>query len=181
MKRICSFFSIFILLSLAFIPQALAIAPTPSIPAASVEYSLPYPGLLPDNPFYVLKVVRDQLILWLVRDPNEKAFYQLLLSDKRLTAGEILINTGKIPLGVTTIVIGENFYRQAVNSTLRSGSSNSVDLVAKLTLAGAKHLSVIASLFPKVSGRPLSELETAYQESQLSQSRVMEVLVTPRR
>ena len=33
------------------------------------QYNLPYPGLLPDNRFYLLKMIRDRVVGMLIADP----------------------------------------------------------------------------------------------------------------
>src|SRR5579883_115828 len=61
--------------------QSAAVSPT-GVP----DYVLPYPGILPDNPFYFLKVLRDRLILFFISNPTKKSSFYLLQSDKRLEA-----------------------------------------------------------------------------------------------
>ncbi len=42
------------------------------------EYALPYPGILPDNVLYNLKVFRDKVFEFLIIDPVKKADFYLL-------------------------------------------------------------------------------------------------------
>src|SRR3989344_6985739 len=51
------------------------------------EYTLPYPGILPDNLLYPIKVFRDRIVSFLISDPLKKAEFNLLQADKRLQAG----------------------------------------------------------------------------------------------
>jgi len=48
----------------------------------SIDYTLPYPGLLPDNPLYPLKMIRDRIILFLINDSAKRTEYYLLQADK---------------------------------------------------------------------------------------------------
>ena len=68
-----------------------------------VEYELPYPGLLPDNPLYYLKAIRDNILKFLIRDPMKKAEFDLLQSDKRLGASYALLKKGNYDLCITTL------------------------------------------------------------------------------
>ena len=55
-------------------------------PTPTPNYLLPYPGMLPDNPLYMLKAMRDRVINFLIADSQKKAEFYLLQSDKRLNA-----------------------------------------------------------------------------------------------
>ena len=56
------------------------------------NYELPFPGLLPDHPLYLLKAGRDRALIFVTRDYDSKARLQLELSDKRVRAGELLVD-----------------------------------------------------------------------------------------
>ena len=60
-----------------------------------IEYTLPYPGILPDSPLYFLKTARDKIVSFLISDPLKKAEFNLLAADKRLNSGIFLFNKGK--------------------------------------------------------------------------------------
>src|SRR3990167_6486999 len=136
----------------------------------SIDYALPYPGILPDNPLYFLKVTRDRIVSWLVLDPVKKGYYLLLLSDKRLAAGKVLVETGKADLGVTTVVNGEEYFSEAIDQVE----------VAKRKVAGRKHEEVIDALATRVNGQEATRLTKAYESSQKSKSRVMKLLTEVR-
>jgi hypothetical protein len=70
-------------------------------------YELPHPGILPDNPFYVVKNIRDTLIRWSAQDLHEKAEIQLLQSDKYMGMALELAKKGKHKLTVETLIEGE--------------------------------------------------------------------------
>ncbi len=72
-----------------------------------VNYYLPYPGVLPDHPFYFVKMMRDKIREWTLFDGARKAEYWSLLADKRIAAGKVLIEGNKQALGIQT-------YRKAV-------------------------------------------------------------------
>ncbi len=86
-------------------------APTP---LQKVEYVLPYPGILPDHPLFVLKEFRDKILDFLIVDPLRKAEFYVLQADKRLGMGVMLIDKGKSELAVQTIAQGEKYFTQVV-------------------------------------------------------------------
>ncbi len=76
----------------------------------SIEYTLPYPGILPDHPLYPLKKIRDKILDFLIRDPMKRIEYYLLMSDKRYAMGIFLTASGKYDLAVQTLDEAEDFY-----------------------------------------------------------------------
>ena len=112
MRKICIVaFSLLIFLLSFNISFAQELSPTPT---PQVNYELPYPGLLPDNPLYFLRVIRDKTAGFLISDPLKKAEFDLLQADKRLNAGVYLFNKGKISLALSTISKAENYFEQAI-------------------------------------------------------------------
>src|SRR5258708_7219382 len=61
-----------------------------------VKYDLEYPGLLPDSPFYKLKVFRDKMSEALISDPKKKIDFYLLQTDKGILASAMLVDKGEI-------------------------------------------------------------------------------------
>lgn len=88
----------------------------------STDYVLPYPGLLPDNRLYFLKVARDHVIGFLIHEPLKKAEFNLLQSDKRLQAGVSLYekDKNKHELVFSTISKGENYFEEAIVAAERA-------------------------------------------------------------
>jgi hypothetical protein len=142
--------------------------------AEKVDYALPYPGMLPDSPFYILKVARDNVVALFLRSPKDRAFYFLLQADKRLAAGQALIGQNKIHLGATTIAQGEEYFGKAVTEALKIRDP---DLLAKLVMAGAKHEEVVGELRAKTTGDDYTLLEKLRVDAQKQSNRVMEVFV----
>ncbi len=128
--------------------------PSPT-PVAS-QYALPYPGLLPDNPLYFIKVIRDDLVGFFISDPLRKASFYLLQSDKRLAASsslgkELKRNDGLI---LTTLSKSTNYLNQAVGS-LRDARQAGEDINSAASLmqdAITKHISVIYDMAGQTSG-----------------------------
>lgn len=97
------------------------ISPTPT-PQQSVQYEMPYPGLLPDSPFYILKTLRDQVVGFLITDPAKKATFDLLQADKRFQAGIMLYekDQDKKELAFSTLSKGHNYLDMAIDKALEA-------------------------------------------------------------
>jgi hypothetical protein len=125
------------------------------------QYTLPYPGLLPDNPLYTLKTTRDKIVSLLISNPVKKASFDVLQADKRLQAGIMLIqkDKSKASLAATTISKGENYFEEAVLKTIDAEKQGmeTGDIKARLTKSVMKHKAVLLDLQRKV---PASERKT---------------------
>lgn len=141
---------------------------------AKVEYSLPYPGVLPDNPLYILKIFRDRIVEAFLTDQKQLAFYELFLSDKRLAAGQALVNNNKADLGAATILQAQDYYHKATDLAVKLQNN---DLRDKIIVAGSKHEEVITDLQPKVSGAASTKLGTALLADQKDKNRVLELMM----
>jgi len=99
-------------------------------PSPTVEYNLAYPGILPDSPLHFLKAIRDRIIGFLINDPLKKAEFNLLTSDKRLYASQLLLNKNKQDLAFTTLSKSNNYLHGAVSSVSEAAKAGkNVDIV----------------------------------------------------
>ena len=118
---------------------------SPSTKSAA-SYSLPYPGLLPDNPLYIFKVARDAIIRFFISDPLKKAEYDLLQADKRLNAGYYLSlkNIGKDKIVVSTVSKGENYFENSLKETLQAKNqgADTNDILRRLVASSKKHQEI---------------------------------------
>jgi hypothetical protein len=121
-------------------------------PEPQVDYYLPYPGILPDSFLYPLKMIRDRIWLWLTVEPVRKSEVLLLFADKRLKAGEALIEGGKEALGLETISKGEKYLEQAIIQAekAKEAGKETAALYEKLAQASLKHQEVLGNLILKV-------------------------------
>lgn len=120
-----------------------------------VNYELAYPGMLPDNPFYVLKVVRDGIVKILINDPFKRAKFSLLNSDKRIFAGKLLLDKGKDKLAMETIEKSNNYLDEAVFAikALKKQSPKSSDIepfLQQMKAASQKHRELLTDMSPFV-------------------------------
>lgn len=119
-----------------------------------VDYTLPYPGLLPDSPLYFLRATRDRIISFLISDPLKKAEFDLLQADKRLNAGIYLSDKKKYELAVTTISKGENYFENAIVKTKEAKKQGKTvgGIASNLYLSALKHQQVLKELQNKTKG-----------------------------
>lgn len=118
-----------------------------------VDYYLPYPGILPDNPLYKIKMIRDRVWLWLTPEPVGRTEKLLLYADKRVGAGKALIEGGQVPLGISTILKGEKYLERAIleaEKAQRQGVEIR-DLAERLEKATLGHAEILTNLKQKVN------------------------------
>jgi hypothetical protein len=142
--------------------------PVPSItPEPKAEYVLVYPGILPDNIFYPIKMIRDRIVLMLTTDPLKRAEIVLLYADKRLGGAQALIDGGKADLGVTTATKGEKYLEQSVleMEKAKAQGKDTAGLKEKINNASFEHEEILTSLLPKVTEGNRATLEEAIKQS----------------
>lgn len=159
MKRILVFLLMAFFLLCVQSVRAQEVIPTPT----PVDYTLAYPGILPDNPLYKIKAFRDWLVSVLIADPLKKASFDVLLADKRLVATQYLFaeTPPKNDLATETLSKGENYFFSALGQLkqARMQGENVYDILQKLQLSNAKHLEVVLQMEQGKSGTVLQGLK----------------------
>lgn len=135
-----------------------SINPTPT--PTPVKYQLAYPGMLPDSPFYKLKVLRDKIILALIQDPVKKEEYHLLLADKQLQASKLLVDKGKMALAKDTALKGENEYTLILFLIKDVAKKPTKEFYDTLQAAALKHQEILNGIVAKISGDDKKTFET---------------------
>lgn len=100
-----------IVFAIFFIPVFTIMAQEPDFQEtkeATPTYTLPYPGILADNPLYKIKLLRDKIWFSLVQDQDEKAKLYLLFADKKIAMALALAQKGNYSLAQETALKGEN-------------------------------------------------------------------------
>lgn len=144
----------------------------------TIEYAMPYPGLLPDSPFYSLKMLRDRVVEMLISDPLKEAEFELLQSDKRVGAGIYLLNKDekKANLALSTISKGQQYFKKTLTDT-RSAKMQGYPVrtfAAKLRLSSQKQQELLSDIVKKI---PSSEKEFYQQIMKQSSALVNEAIV----
>ena len=139
-------------------------------PQQKVIYNLPYPGLLPDSPLYITKIIRDRITDFLTRDNLKKAELYLLYSDKRASMSLVLASKGKNQLAIDTFVKGEKYFLKIPRlliSAKKQGAQAPSSFVETLKLSNAKHKELIEELIktlPQGLNQSLTQLSDLNQQ-----------------
>ncbi len=132
--------------------QAANVSVTPSpIMQLNAKYQLAYPGLLPDSPLYILKVLRDKIMAMLISSPSKKVDFYLLQADKGIAMVPLLVQKNEASLAKTTALKAENNYT-LITFVYKSNSTKPDEATYKKLLSAAnRHQEVLAGLLSKVS------------------------------
>ncbi len=125
------------------------ISPAPS--PTPVKYDLAFPGMLPDNPLYKLKVLRDKISEALISDPQQKIGFYLLQTDKGILASAMLVDKNEIDLAAQTALKAENNYTLIAQELYLLPKKPNKAFFDKLKNAALKHQEILSSLGMRVS------------------------------
>lgn len=128
--------------------------------SAVIKYDLAYPGILPDNPLYKLKVLRSKIIEFLINDPSKKIGLYLLQADKGILATAILVDKNKINLAGDTALKAENNMTLLTYELYKLKQKPGSDFIQKLKTASLKHQEVLSSLINRLHKSEQSTLIT---------------------
>lgn len=138
-----------------------------------VDYPLPYHGILPNHPFYWIKMMRDRLILVLTYDQFKKFQTMIFYGDKRLVSGQALITNNEDQLGVSTITKAEKYLYEASKISRNLGEEDKKELVRSYL----KHKEIIELLLPEVNETDRNVLLNAIDINQgILESQLRDVL-----
>jgi hypothetical protein len=147
--------------------------------SASVNYALPYPGLLSDNPLYFFKAVRDAFTRFFISDPFKKAEYDLLQADKNLNTGYYLFlkNVSKDKMILTAITKGENSFENAIKevSGAKEQGVDITDFTDKMILSSQKHQEILKEIKIGISSKNKEGIEKELKRSQNFQELVNKI------
>ena len=133
-------------LSMAY-AQAASQSSSETVSPTTVDYQLPYPGMLPDNPLYFLKAFRDNLTALFLSKPLDKAQFDLMQSDKNVESSYLLVTqvAGKTDLAVKTFTRGQEEFSEAIAQVISAKKQgySITDLSKKLELSNQKHIQIL--------------------------------------
>lgn len=153
LKRISVVLMAFSLAMVVFFHFNTAYAQAITLSEKKVIYDLPYAGILPDNPLYFLKEVRDTIMDFLTRDQMTKAENLLLSSDKKIHMAQLLAAKGKSGLMIKILVKAEQQSLRIPGLVLESkkqGVGPKEGLVYRLKLSNVKHREVVEELMKDI-------------------------------
>ncbi len=115
-----------------------------------VKYDLAFPGMLPDNPFYKIKVLRDRLAADFITDPIQKIEFYLRQTDKGILAAAMLVDKNNIVLAHETALKAEHNNTLLTYELYRLTDKQDEAFFTKLKTAAAKHQEVLGVLMSRV-------------------------------
>lgn len=130
--------------------QEITSTPTPTPNPIYVKYDLAYPGMLPDNQFYKLKVLRDKFIAASIFSPLKKIEFYVLQADKGILAAAMLIDKNKIDLAQATALKAENNFTLISPQLYMLSKKPNKDFFKKIEAAGLKHQEVLMAIIKRV-------------------------------
>ena len=134
-----------------------------------IDYQLPYPGILPDNPLYVFKEMRDSIQVMMAGSPLEKAKAQLQIADKNMAAAVELSAKGKHQLAGERISKAQEHVLKIIAILNRQSDKTTQDQRTefKMTLAKAnlKHRETIETLMRDTPSGQVEQLEKLRQKN----------------
>lgn len=132
-----------------------SLSPVITMENKEIQYDLPYPGLLPDNPLYFLKAARDNIEEFLITDPAKKADFDMQQADKRMNMSIYLSNEHppKEDLISSTVSKALNYFEQGIAQTQQATrqKEDTKSFVAHMDIASQKYRQVIMQLETKAS------------------------------
>ncbi len=139
--------------------QEVSITPTPT--STPVQYSLPYPGILPGNPLFFLKTIRDNIISFMISNPQKKAEFNLLQADKSFATGQYLLDKNQDEVqALVSFNQGNKYFEDALEKLKEANQQGfaSKDFAKKLSLANLKYQEIILGVIEKAKGEDKKQL-----------------------
>jgi hypothetical protein len=140
------------------------IAPSPT----SINYQLPYPGILPDSPLYPLKVLRDRLVEFFISNPTKKGEFYILEGDKHINSAIFLIeNKRNYALAESTVSKGENYMERSFSQVpiIKQRQEIPNELLQHLSISLSKHQEEIKRMEDKAPAEVRMKLHKDYQRA----------------
>ncbi len=119
--------------------------PTPT----PVEYSLPYPGILPGHPFYFFKTIRDKVSGFFISNPLKKAEFNLLQTDKGFASAQTLLDQKQDKVKILSVLDEALTYFKDALTKIEEANKQGMEtkaLTQKLAMANRKHQEMLSSM-----------------------------------
>lgn len=118
-----------------------------------VIYELPYVGMLPDNPLYFVKQIRDKIIELSIRDYQKKADFYLHSADKQAGIAIELNKKGKSKQALQALTQAELQSLKIHDlylSSKKQGVTFNESFIYRLELSNVKHRQVIETFIKEL-------------------------------
>ena len=115
--------------------------------------------MLPDNPLYKIKVLRDKIMEKLIIDPQKKIDYYLLQTDKQIAMVAMLVDKKASALAKETALKGENNFTELVFMYKKTSTKPDAKTLKKLQKAAGKHQEILMNSIKKVNAEDAKVLQ----------------------
>jgi len=144
----------------------------------SIVNNLPYPGILPTNPFYFFKPIRDQILIWVTINPQDKAKLLLFLSQKRLATATALLSKNKDDKNVPDLLDqSDSLFKNAMGLYLSDTVSREAKLDAVIALRIRRE--ALQNIFGLLPDKDRSKENKIVSETQKSSETLLNSIITP--
>lgn len=152
-----------------------------AVTSSKVNYELAYPGMLPDNPLYFLKAIRDKIVKMLIADNYKEAEFNLLTSDKRMYAAQMLSKKEKYDDAYSTLTKSTNYLYEAlpplsVEKKVNPKNTEVRPFLHTLDTASKKHIEVVDGFIKTFPKEYKGKLETEKERIIQFESKVISLL-----
>ena len=149
------------------------ITPSPTQAPKEIEYTLPYPGILPNNPLFIAKTIRDRLQEVFTLNPLRKAEFYLLQADKKLSSSLILFGLGKEDMAEKMLSKSQDYLEKAIDGeeTAKNSSESLLELSGKIKQSSKKQSELINGLYEKSKAEIKLKLKEDLEQSKILQKR----------
>ncbi len=116
---------------------------------SEVNYTLPYPGILPDHPLYFVKLLRDQILELLIVDKLRKLEFFVLVADKHVAMVAELVQKENMDLAGTILVRGVDYFAKALTTGKayqETGTALPGHIKEKMRFASQKYIEVLTHI-----------------------------------
>jgi hypothetical protein len=148
------------------------------IEGKNIVYTLPYSGILPDNPLYPVKIVRDRFLEFFTRDYYKKAQIYLLFSDKRVSMSIGLADKGKWAMATSTLNKAEIYTQKTIDLAITSrkqGVAFPQEFIDKMRQSNQKHLEVIEDLLKDAPQQEQQNLQQSIKINKQNKDRISSI------
>lgn len=138
----------------------------------TTEYTLPYPGMLPDSPIYKIKTLRDKVISFLITDPQKKVNFHLLQANKGILGGAMLTEKKNYPLAIETFLKAEHNMTLIPEQIRRLQEKPDNEFFKQLVLASQKHQEILTATIKQSPKNEKKSLEQVLSFSKQNQTTI---------
>lgn len=164
-----------------FFLAAAVLAQEEDLPAG--EAGIYTPKLLPDNPFYFLKGIKEKIELFLAQSPEAKAEKYAELATRRVAETKQLINKGK-PEFVERLMEKHKEHLGKAEEKIEEAKEKGRDverILAIVAEAASIHQAVLIEVYEKVPEQAQEAIEHAIEVSNKGQEKALEAISKEKR